>query len=119
MPTRPVDRAAYLAAQRQAEAGAMRLECDLLRAVLREARNTGWLVDHVFEQQQYAHRTCKGWPDLVLLRERVLFVELKSATGRLSADQQRVIAQLQRAGQYALVWRPADWASGLIQGVLR
>jgi hypothetical protein len=52
-----------------------------------------------------------GWPDLFLCRERdrrVIWVELKSATGRLTADQERVLGILRDAGCEVYVWRPAD-----------
>lgn len=53
-----------------------------------------------------------GWPDLVLWhpkRGRILYRELKSATGKLTADQQRVLLSLRDAGADVDVWRPADW----------
>lgn len=50
-----------------------------------------------------------GFPDLVLVRERVLFRELKSDTGRLRRDQETWIERLQAAGADAGVWRPRDW----------
>lgn len=71
----------------------------------------------------------RGWPDLVLVRERdqrLMFVELKRDSGRLSADQERVLSVLRsithvpggmseecacaEAPQVeVVVWRPADW----------
>jgi len=40
-----------------------------------------------------------GWPDFTALRGgRVVCVELKAPNGKVSADQQEVIAELQRAG---------------------
>lgn len=51
----------------------------------------------------------KGWPDLVLVkRDRLLFVEVKSAQGRLDAEQQAVRAALVLAGATVYVWRPVD-----------
>ncbi len=83
--------------------------------VLQLARLCGWRVAHFRPA-----RTAKGWrtavsgdgkgfPDLVLVRERVLFLELKTDSGRLTAEQAAWQAALQAAGQLALVWRPADW----------
>ncbi len=51
----------------------------------------------------------KGWPDLVLVRERdrrVLFVELKRPGGRLEPDQERVLGILRAAGAEVYVWWP-------------
>lgn len=51
-----------------------------------------------------------GWPDLVMVRgERLLFRELKTDAGRLTADQQLWLDALRAAGQDAGVWRPRDW----------
>lgn len=54
----------------------------------------------------------EGFPDLLLIHERdrrLLLVELKSDTGRLSAPQQYVHACLKAAGLDVHVWRPRDW----------
>ena len=53
----------------------------------------------------------KGWPDLTLWHEgqvRLIFVELKSDDGRLSPDQEVVLASLDAAGQETYVFRPSD-----------
>jgi hypothetical protein len=55
----------------------------------------------------------KGWPDVHLTGPGgVLYRELKSADGRLTADQAQYLADLQAAGQDADVWRPADLKPG-------
>ncbi|WP_238148800.1 VRR-NUC domain-containing protein [Serinicoccus sediminis] len=52
----------------------------------------------------------KGFPDLVLAgRAGVLFRELKSATGRTTAEQREWIDRLALAGEDVGVWRPVDW----------
>lgn len=50
-----------------------------------------------------------GFPDLVLVRDRVVFAELKAQRGRLSADQAEWLAVLEGAGVEAYCWRPSDW----------
>ena len=58
-----------------------------------------------------SRRCPPGYPDLHVCdtrRERAFFVELKTAKGKLSADQERVIAVLRRCKQVVHVWRPAD-----------
>ena len=50
-----------------------------------------------------------GFPDLVLWRERVIFVELKSDRGRMSAEQDAVWLGLTNAGAEAYVWAPRDF----------
>ena len=58
-----------------------------------------------------------GFPDMVLAKPgRVLFVELKSATGRVSPRQLDWLEALMPDG---FVWRPADWHSGEILRVLK
>lgn len=51
----------------------------------------------------------KGWPDLVLVRDRVIFVELKTNKGRTRPEQVEWIGALKAAGQEVYVWRPSDW----------
>lgn len=53
-----------------------------------------------------------GWPDLALWhpgRGEFLLAELKTETGRLRRDQERVIAELRSCGLEVHVWRPRDW----------
>jgi len=51
----------------------------------------------------------QGFPDLVLVRDRVLFAELKNKTGRLTRHQAGWLDALRNAGCEAVVWRPSDW----------
>ena len=71
---------------RGARAGAAR-EGDLHEAVFNECRRRGWIALH----GSMAERTCRtlGEPDFVILADggRVLFVECKSRTGKLSPAQ--------------------------------
>ena len=87
-------------------------EADLQRRLLDLARLRGWRVAHFRPA-----RTAQGWrtpitghpgfPDLGLARSgRILAVELKSATGRPTAEQ---LAWLDALGPFGRLWRPADW----------
>jgi hypothetical protein len=61
----------------------------------------------------------KGHPDLLLVRprdRRLIYAELKSATGKLDADQREVLDVLRQVGE-CHVWRPQDWP--LIEATLR
>jgi len=51
----------------------------------------------------------KGWPDLVLVRDIVIYRELKADGGKLSEEQTQWLVDLRAAGQDAAVWRPNDW----------
>lgn len=53
-----------------------------------------------------------GWPDLTLWshrHRRVMFVELKSNSGVVTAEQLEVHRSLRDAGQEVYVWRPSTW----------
>ncbi len=56
-----------------------------------------------------------GWFDLVLVRpgRGAVLVELKSATGTISADQKAAHDLLRRAGCEVYVWRPFDLPAAL------
>jgi len=57
----------------------------------------------------------KGWPDWVIIGPRkIIFRELKSEHGTVTAEQRDVGERLQRAGQSWKVWRPSDLLSGQI-----
>jgi hypothetical protein len=90
-------------------------EAEFQTAVLELARLCGWRCAHFrAARTEQGWRTPvagdgKGFPDLVLVRDRVIFAELKSARGRVSDDQQGWIEDLQHAGAEMHVWRPADW----------
>ena len=61
----------------------------------------------------------RGWPDLEIVGPRgILHRELKTMAGQLSTDQRRVGSKLNLAGGNWAVWRPADWATGVIQNQL-
>jgi hypothetical protein len=51
----------------------------------------------------------KGWPDLVLVRDRVVYAELKRDGRRLTDAQAVVIDTLRAAGAEVYVWRPEDF----------
>ena len=61
----------------------------------------------------------KGWPDLTLVRDRILFVECKSDSGRLTKEQLAWIEALRAGGAEAYVWNPVSWRCGDIQAVLQ
>lgn len=86
--------------------------------VIALARLCGWRVAH-FRPAQNARGDWRtpvaadgaGFPDLVLVRDRVLFVELKTSTGKLTRDQVEWGGALLKAGATWTRWRPEDWAT--------
>ena len=102
-------------------------EAELQAAVIDTAHLFGWKVAH-FRPAQNSRgdwRTPvaadgKGFPDLVLASARgVVFVELKSARGRLSDEQQGWVDTLRDAGAATHVWYPVDWDNGTIIAYLK
>jgi hypothetical protein len=51
-----------------------------------------------------------GYPDLVCVRERVVYAELKLNRGRLRPEQEEWIDRLKAARQEVYLWRPCDWS---------
>jgi hypothetical protein len=100
-------------------------EAQLLEAVIDAAHFYGWRVAHFRPAKtERGWRTPvqadgKGWPDLTLVRERVVFAELKTARGLVSAEQEDWLAALARAGAELYLWREGDWIDGTVERALR
>ena len=104
-------------------------EKQLMQGVIDTARIFGWRVAHfrsvpvrrgkrvVWETPVQADG--KGFPDLVLVRERVVWVELKVGGNTLSAEQAAWLEALREAGCEALVLTEHDWSSGAVEALLQ
>ncbi len=80
----------------------------LLAHILGHCREFGLLHHHVFEQRNYARRTDRGWPDLVIVMPgRTIFAELKSERGRVSPDQARWLDILATQHREVYLVRPS------------
>lgn len=82
-------------------------EAALLAAVRDLARLTGWLTYHTHDSR----RSEAGFPDLTLVnvrQGRIIFAELKTATGRTTPQQDEWLAALAAADCETALWRPAD-----------
>ena len=73
--------------------------------VVQIAQLAGWHTYHTW----LSIRSQPGFPDLVLVRERVIFAELKAEKGKLTAHQKGWLDTLTTAGAEVYVWRPSDW----------
>lgn len=63
-------------------------EDELSQAIIEAATYRGWRVHHIRRSDKAVQQGHSGFPDLVLARNgKVLFFELKSEKGNLSADQ--------------------------------
>ena len=86
-------------------------EKELLETVIKYADALGWKFFHVFDSR----RSVEGWPDLVLVRSggrgrrRMIFAELKSQHGRLSATQREWLDALRAFRDVEVYeWRPSN-----------
>ena len=93
------------------------------RQVIELAGLKGWLVAHFRPAKVddgnggYTYRTAvsadgKGFPDMVLAKKNheVIFAEIKSESGKLSAEQTTWYVTLKQCpGVKAFVWKPRDW----------
>jgi len=70
------------------------------------ARLYGWLCYHTWR----SINSPPGFPDLVLVKgPRLVFAELKTATGKLSQAQQEWLDALRETPAEVYLWRPGDW----------
>ncbi len=80
-------------------------EAQFLRQVIDLASILGWSNYHPW----LSRFSPRGFPDLVLVRPpRLIFAELKSETGKVTADQERWLELLRGCGVPAVGWRPSD-----------
>jgi hypothetical protein len=86
--------------------GAEVTEAQWQRQVTDLAELLGWRWAHNADSR----RTQAGQPDLTLIRERVVYAELKTDTGRVRPEQESFMAALRAAGAEVYVWRPGDFA---------
>ena len=90
-------------------------EAEFQKAIIELAHLYGWAVAHFRSAMTQRGNwvtplqgDAKGFPDLVLVRDGVIFAELKSEKGKLTPEQQEWIDLLKAAGQEVYVWRPSD-----------
>tara|TARA_R110000824_G_scaffold116919_2_gene268669 strand:- start:32 stop:346 length:315 start_codon:yes stop_codon:yes gene_type:complete len=95
-------------------------EADFQRIVIDMAHLFGWRVAHFRKVQTHGRWITAvaadgaGFPDLVMAKlGRVIFAELKTEKGRLSAEQKLWLKALPEC----VVWRPSDLDA--IEGSLR
>ncbi len=93
-------------------------EEDLLQTVREMARLFQWMEFHPYDSR----RSTPGYPDCTFVHPvagRLMFRELKTAVGKVTAAQDAWLRALYVAGQDSGVWRPVDLASGRIERELR
>lgn len=98
-------------------------EAQFQAAVVDYARRNGWKTCHFHDSRRQVRpgvhvgdRDAAGFPDLVCVRERVVYAELKGPKTRVSDAQLEWMQALSDAGEEVYLWRPKDW--GDIEKVL-
>lgn len=75
------------------------------RQVVELAAQLGWKKTyHVYDSR----RSHSGFPDLVLVRDRIVFAELKREKTRPTDDQIEWLDRMAAAGAEVYLWRPSD-----------
>lgn len=93
-------------------------EAQLQEKVVTLARARGWKIHHD-RRQDLSIAGDVGFPDLVLARKgQIIFVELKSESGRLTRQQEEWLDHLRHptkgnveTNRIVTVWRPSDWST--------
>jgi hypothetical protein len=80
-------------------------EDDFTTQVRLLAEALGWIVYHTHDSRKSA----PGFPDLVLVRERIVFAELKMPGKQATAEQAAWLHTLMRAGAEVYLWVPEQW----------
>jgi hypothetical protein len=102
-------------------------EAELLRNVIELAELLKWRVAHFRPgMNRRGHWStamsgsqAAGFPDLVLVRDRLVLAELKAHRGTMSEPQVGWHGALVGAGTEVYLWRPEHWVSGEIEATLR
>jgi hypothetical protein len=91
------------------------LERDFQTYVIDLATVNQWRIAHFRKAQTARGRWITpvaadgaGFPDLVLVRDRIIYAELKTTKGKLSANQNQWRDAIAAAGGEHYVWRPSD-----------
>lgn len=97
----------------------------LQKGIIDTARRLGWRVAHTPPVlTKHGWRTAvaadgKGFPDLFLLRERAMVIEVKGDGDKLTKEQEVWLTAFRLAGIEAHVGTPALWLDGTIEEWLR
>jgi acetyl esterase/lipase len=92
----------------------------LQRSIIAEANKRGWRaasfppVETARGWRTPAGAQGKGWPDIVLVRDRVIYVEVKGDGDRLRPEQREWQDALRLAGAEVYVWTPKEWGDTIL-----
>lgn len=101
-------------------------ERDLMTNFMDAAGLLGWKVMHISDSRRMVNRggrveivgdaDCKGWPDVFLCHPatgRVMAVEVKKETGKLTDDQVDWLEALDDCSVETFVLRPSGWDAAI------
>jgi hypothetical protein len=101
-------------------------EKELQKLIIDVAHLFGWMVAHFrsVETKRQGWQTPvqadgQGFPDLCLVRDRVVFVEVKVGYNKLSVHQERWRDRIIASGTEWYEWREDHWQAGEVEKVLR
>lgn len=100
-------------------------ERELQNWVVSAAHLLGWRAYHArAARTKHGWRTAgsydsQGFPDLCLVRDRVVFAELKVGYRKPTPEQAGWLEALEAAGCEVYLWSDEAWTSGRIEAVLR
>lgn len=95
-------------------------EAEFQNTIIEYAHLRGWLVAHfrgvrvqrrngTVHYQTPVAADGKGFPDLVLVRERVVWAEIKVGYNKMTKEQETWADALKKAGQEFHLWKPEDF----------
>ena len=96
----------------------------LQAGIIDTARRLGWICAHFtavktdFGWRVPVAADGKGFPDLILVRDRLIAVEVKGDGDTLKPEQKRWQAALRMANVEYHVFTPAMWITGEIEEIL-
>jgi hypothetical protein len=101
-------------------------ERELQKAIIEMAGFFGWRIAHfrtaINARGHYQTPVAAdgaGFPDLCLVRDRIVFAEIKVGYNKLSTAQEIWRDAIIGAGGEWFEWREANWESGAVEEALR
>lgn len=98
----------------------------IIDAVIPMAEFFGWRAVHFRPARtKYGWTTAmqgthsKGFPDLLLLRDRIVVAEVKGDGDEMRLEQEEWLEAFKKAGAEAYLWTSHDWRSGAIDKILQ
>jgi hypothetical protein len=99
-------------------------ESEFQKQVIDFANLHGWLVAHFRPSlnkrgkwQTAVQADGAGFPDLILVRERIVAAELKVGKNKATMEQMRWLTAFRLTETEAYIWYPEDWKA--IEAVLK